>query len=261
MWPSTMTRSDISNAVRAVACHSSTPTGRHWESVLKIMAYLQETRGTGLTFVRGLRLDLTARSDADYADNSNDRRSISETVVTLAGASVSWASSTQRGVTLSTTEAEYVAPGEGVKEALFTGAVLSFICPELSGSCIRVFHVKQAAIASGGWIRRQCRREIERRRAGQRRVELTLRENSIFQTSPENCEEHFVFWNGEGELTGRSGNQSTFEGAVTEWAKTLRLSRTAAAGRHTKARDQRAHHHESSRHRIFFWIFDEAVPF
>ena len=83
----------------------------------------------------------------------------------------------------------------------------------------------------------------------------------IFQTSTENCEEHFVFWNGEGELTGRSGNQSTFEGAVTEWAKTLRLSRTAAAGRHTKARDQRAHHHESSRHRIFFWIFDEAVPF
>ena len=49
-----------------------------------------------------------------------------------------------------------------------------------------------------------------------------------------------------------SGNQSMFEGAVTEWAKTLRLPRTAAAGRHMKARDRIAHHHESSCHR--HWI-------
>ena len=59
---------------------------------------------------------------------------------------------------------------------------------------------------------------------------------------------------GTGEKRNRlegSGNQSTFEGAVTEWTKTLRLRRTAAAGRHTKTRDRRAHHHESSCHRIF----------
>ena len=61
------------------------------------------------------------------------------TVVTLGGASVSWANSAKRCVTLSTTEAEYVALGEGVKEALFTGEVLSFICSKLSGSCVRVF--------------------------------------------------------------------------------------------------------------------------
>ena len=36
-----------------------------------------------LTFVRGSGLDLTAYSDADYADKSNDRRSVSGTVVTL----------------------------------------------------------------------------------------------------------------------------------------------------------------------------------
>ena len=48
---------------------------------------------------------------------------------------------------MSTTEAEYVALGEGVKEALFTGAVLSFICPELTESCVRVFEDNQGAIA------------------------------------------------------------------------------------------------------------------
>ena len=43
------------------------PTDRHWKAVLKIMAYLHGTRGMGLTFLRGLGLDLTAYSDADYA--------------------------------------------------------------------------------------------------------------------------------------------------------------------------------------------------
>ena len=33
-----------------------------------------------------------------------------------------------------------------MKEALFTGAVLSCICPELSGSCVRVFEDNQGAI-------------------------------------------------------------------------------------------------------------------
>ena len=42
---------------------------------------------------------------------------------------------------------DYAALGEGVKKALFTGAVLSFVCPELSGSCVRVFEDSQGAIA------------------------------------------------------------------------------------------------------------------
>ena len=72
---------------------------------------------------------------------------MSGTVITLGGAAVSLASSSQKCVLLSTAEAEYVALGEGVKEALFRGAVLSFICPELSGSCVRVFEDNQGAMA------------------------------------------------------------------------------------------------------------------
>ena len=85
MWLSTKTRPDISNAVRAVARHSHNLTDRHLKAVLKIMAYLHGTRGTGLTFVRGSGLDLTAYSDADYADKFNDRRLVSGTVITLGG--------------------------------------------------------------------------------------------------------------------------------------------------------------------------------
>ena len=147
MWLSTMTRPDISNAVHAVARHSHNPIDRHWEAVVKMMAYLHGTRGMCLIFVRGSALDLTAHSDAVYADKPNARRSVSGTLITLGGAAVSWASSTQMWVTLSTAKAEYVALGEGVREALFTGAVLSFICPELPGACVRVFEDIQGAIA------------------------------------------------------------------------------------------------------------------
>ena len=97
--------------------------------------------------MRGSGLDLTAYSDADCTDRSNDRRSVSRTVITLRGAAVCWASSSQRCVTLSTTEAEDVVLGERVEGALFTGAVLSFIRPELSGSCVRVFENNQGAMA------------------------------------------------------------------------------------------------------------------
>ena len=48
---------------------------------------------------------------------------------------------------MSTAEAEYVALGEGVKEALLTGGVLFFICPELTGPCVRVFEDNQGAIS------------------------------------------------------------------------------------------------------------------
>ena len=147
MWLSTMTRPHISNAVRAVARHYHNPTGRHWKAVLKTMAYLHGTRGMGLTLARGSGLHLTVYSDAEYVDESNDRRSVSGTVINLGGAAVSWASSTHRCDDLSTAEAEYVALGERVKEALFTGAALCFIFPELTESCVRGFGDNQEVIA------------------------------------------------------------------------------------------------------------------
>ncbi|CAM9233072.1 unnamed protein product [Pylaiella littoralis] len=55
-------------------------------------------------------------------------------------------SSTQKIVTLSTTEAEYVALGDGVKEALFAKAVASFLVPALSQNIIKVLVDNEGAI-------------------------------------------------------------------------------------------------------------------
>ena len=64
---------------------------------------------------------------------------MSGVAVTVGKSSVSWFSTTQKIVTLTTTEAEYVALGDGVKEALFVKVVLSFIIPSISDNCIKVF--------------------------------------------------------------------------------------------------------------------------
>ena len=72
---------------------------------------------------------------------------MSGVAVTVGKSSVSRFSSTQKTVTLSTTEAEYVELGGGVKEALFVEGVLSFIIPSISENCIKIFVDNDGAIS------------------------------------------------------------------------------------------------------------------
>ena len=64
-------------------------------------------------------ISLEALADADYASKATDRRSVSGGAIMCADACVCWFSRTQKCVTLSTSEAEYVALGDAVKEVLF----------------------------------------------------------------------------------------------------------------------------------------------
>ena len=127
MWLVVMSRPDITNAVRAVSRHSNSPAERHWKVVLQIIRYLLGTKDLSLAFEWGSGLEISVFADANYAEKADDRRSVSGVAVTVGKSSVSWFSSTQKIVTLSTTEAEYIALGDGVKEALFVKGVLSFI--------------------------------------------------------------------------------------------------------------------------------------
>lgn len=132
MWVANQTRPDISNAVRAVARHSHNPKMKHWKAAMKILKYLRGTSNLGLTFRKSAewlcgKIELYA--DANYASAETDRRSVSGAAVMLGGAAVCWFSRTQKCVTLSTSEAEYVAMTDGLKEALYVRNVLSFIDP------------------------------------------------------------------------------------------------------------------------------------
>ena len=61
----------------------------------------------------------------------------------------------------------------------------------------------EGTTSAGGWIRRRRRRATGCRRAGKRRIELSLNKNFVFQFSTASCKDHFVFWDeGEGEPIG-----------------------------------------------------------
>ena len=124
---------------RAVARYVHESTERLWQAIIKMLSYLNGTKSLGITYVRGSGLSLDVYADADYANKDNDRRSVSGIAVPLGGTVVSHASKTQRVVSLPISEAEYIATGDGVNEALFVRAALSCIAPETCGASVKVF--------------------------------------------------------------------------------------------------------------------------
>lgn len=132
MWLANQTRPDILTAVRAVARYTHAPKMLHWRAALHVLMYVRSTASYGITFSRdterGVELELYV--DSDFASKATDRRSVSGAVVMCAGGCVSYLSRTQRSVTLSSTEAEYVAMADGLKEAIFLRMVWSFIFPD-----------------------------------------------------------------------------------------------------------------------------------
>ena len=139
LWISGMTRPGMTIAARAVARHAHNPAARHWKAVRKIIAYLKATKDLGVVFQRGGDLKLSLFADSDYADRCNDRRSVLGVSAMLRSTAVSASSTTKHCVTLSTSEAEYVAMAHGANTALDIKVVLDFVQPHLSGRAIDMY--------------------------------------------------------------------------------------------------------------------------
>ena len=120
MWIANQTRPDIANAVRAIARFSHDPKPIHYKAAQKILEYLSSTSDLGWTFRRDsdfgsvqIEFDLETYVNVDCAHKPEDRRSVYAVALCCGGTLVSWFSKTQKCVTLSTTEAEYVAMADG----------------------------------------------------------------------------------------------------------------------------------------------------
>lgn len=126
MYAMVCTRPDISQAVSVVSRYMHDPGKGHWQAVKWILRYLQKTINVGLAFERDEPLGqcVVGYCDSDYAGDLDKRRSTTGYLFTLAKAPVSWKSTLQSTVALSTTEAEYMAITEAVKEAIWLYGLL-----------------------------------------------------------------------------------------------------------------------------------------
>ena len=126
MYAMVCTRPDISQAVGVVSRYMHDPGKEHWQAVKWILRYILNTGDVGLKFEKDENLGqcVVGYVDSDYAGDLDRRRSTTGYVFTLAKAPVSWRSTLQSTVALSTTEAEYMAVTEAAKEAIWLQGLL-----------------------------------------------------------------------------------------------------------------------------------------
>ena len=97
------TRPDIAYAVAALAKFNSSPTEAHLTAVKRVFRYLKGTAQLRLQY-QETDVNVVGYSDADWASDSDDRRSTSRNVFVMSGGAISWTSKKQPTVALSTSE-------------------------------------------------------------------------------------------------------------------------------------------------------------
>jgi hypothetical protein len=113
------TRPDISYTMSVLCKYQKEPREAHWTALKRVLRYLSATRDFGLLFARRDNPKVECYTDADYAGDHENRRSTSGMVTFLTSGPISYRARQQKSVTLSTTEAEYIASAEAAKELVW----------------------------------------------------------------------------------------------------------------------------------------------
>ena len=109
MYVTTGTRPDLSYTISFLSQFSACPTEQHLKAAKHVLKYLNHTKTIGLDFPYRNTKAIDVYVDADYAACLDSRRSYSGYTVLFNGSCISWCSKKQKSVSVSTTEAEYVA--------------------------------------------------------------------------------------------------------------------------------------------------------
>jgi hypothetical protein len=125
LYAANVTRPDIAFTVGRLCRHVSKPCKHHLNTGRRVLKYLHSTDNLCLVFGETpikhspLKPIIEVYSDSDYGGDIGDGKSTSGCLVRFNGDLINWYSRKQRIVAVSTTEAEYIALSEAVKEALW----------------------------------------------------------------------------------------------------------------------------------------------
>ncbi len=124
LYAAVVTRPDVAHAVSYVCRFTSEPTQQHWVAAKRILRYLKGTITLGLVYTKQKHQELIGYVDADWGGDRVTRRSTTGYVFVMGGAAVSWLSKRQPIVTLSSTEAEYVALASATTQTVWLRRLL-----------------------------------------------------------------------------------------------------------------------------------------
>ncbi|KAH9800568.1 hypothetical protein KPL71_000711 [Citrus sinensis] len=140
------TRADIAYAVSMVSRFMSNPGKLHWDAVKWVMRYLKGTLDHGLMYGKSKHevCDIRGYVDSDFAGDLDRRKSISGYLFILDSCLISWKATLQHIVALSSTEAQFVAATEAVKESMWLRGLLNELW--LKQKTVKIFCDNQSAI-------------------------------------------------------------------------------------------------------------------
>jgi hypothetical protein len=147
MYAMVITRPDIAFAVSSLAQHTTNPGPEHWNALKRIFFYLRSTIEYCITFGGESNDKLAGYTDASFAEDSATRRSTGAYIFILNGGPISWISKRQQTVALSTTEAEYMAMCQAIREAIWIRQLLTEL--GLHQESVEIHADNKSAIALG----------------------------------------------------------------------------------------------------------------
>ena len=118
IFVSTVSRPDITYATSYLSQFLDKPKRSAWIEAKRVLRYLNNTMDLGLTYTKSKEGIAETYSDADWANDKQDRKSISGCVSLYCGNTIAWFSRKQLCVSLSTAEAEYVAAATSVSDLI-----------------------------------------------------------------------------------------------------------------------------------------------
>ena len=115
---------DISYVVGIFSQFIHNPNKEHLKVALRIEKYLKNSLEMGLLFTKAKTMEVEIYTDADWADSSLDRKSISGYCSFLGGNLVTWRSKKQSVVARSSVEAKFRAMDLGICEGMWIKSIL-----------------------------------------------------------------------------------------------------------------------------------------
>ncbi|PLW30388.1 hypothetical protein PCASD_21275 [Puccinia coronata f. sp. avenae] len=137
---SILTRPDISFAVSKLSQYLENPGLPHYTAAIQVFRFLKGTVYRGLHFQKQETYNLCLFIDADWANCPDTLRSHTGFMVLIGSHLISWKSTKQSTVSLSSTEAEYKSLADARKDIVWLQNLLSEVLLDSSAS-VAIVHV------------------------------------------------------------------------------------------------------------------------